>query len=496
MPTFILVKYPADLRNKVLDFSADLGQGESVVSASLVGPSPTGLTCSISSVATPMVTFTAGAGTDNTSYAADVVALTSQGRSITYTVAIAIDSQLAYTLQDQNPDAFNTLLGQLEAGQAALGVGAWAFPPSVDCTGGRITWDLIDQNGAVYSNGSAFTYKVFSSGVSNRVEGTALITAPSSMPPGLDGQKYQVRWALYLPGNATPTFSFENLRIVGPTSQPMGVPDVVEMATDNISLSIVLPRSYEHAGFQIYSGNNQIVAYIEASDKVRVADGWLMRGLIDPAALGGIDASTEPYTVIWSYWNSANANAKDKQSGRLFIVNPVLMMAAEDMRQMCNKARTTVTGEEDIMFTLPVLLSYLRRGRDAFNASYGMLTSFTMLGAAGGIREFWLMYSEMLALRSQFLAEGEKVFNYSGTAISLEVDRTSYYQTLADAIQGRIDAECKVFKMNLIKKGIIAGDGNLFGVGARPGSTGAIGISISPASSFGKLTPIFGFKGR
>ena len=490
MTTHIVVKYPADIRNKVIDFTPDLQQGDSLLSASLTATSPAGLVASVSNVTSPMATLSIGAGQDNTSYAFNIVGLTTMGNSITYTIAVAIDSQLAYSLQDQNPDAFNTLVGYLEAGQAALAIGQWSFPPTVNCTGGRITWELIDNNGLTYANGNAFTYKVTSTGASNRVEGTALITAPSSIPVNMEGQTYQIRWALYLPGNTVPSYSFEGIKIVSINSIPQGVEDIVEMVGDNITLNIVLDRSYEHVGFEIYHGNYRLIAYTEVIDKQRISDGWLCQGTIDPSTVDGMSEEVEGYTVVWTYWNSANSNVKDHQTGRLFIVNPTILAAVEDVKNMCNKARTTVNGTPDIVFSTPLVLSYLRRGRDAFNGAWGMLTAFSMLGATGGIREYWIMYAEVSALRSQFLAEGEKVFNYAGTAIQLDVDRTGYYDTLATNIQARIDAEIKAFKLNLIKKGIIAGDGNLNNVMARPGSTGAIGINISPANNFGKLAPL------
>jgi hypothetical protein len=115
-----------------------------------------------------------------------------------------------------------------------------------------------------------------------------------------------------------------------------------------------------------------------------------------------------------------------------------------------------------------------------------------MLNAKGGIREYWLRFAEVMALRSQFLAEGEKVFNFSGQAISLEVDRTQYYQTLADNIQSYLDAEGKQVKQNLIKKGITAGDGDVSDLSAmRRGANGAVAITLTPATNWGKFTNRF-----
>jgi hypothetical protein len=491
MSTNILVKYPSDLKQKVLDFTADLGSNETLVSAVVSTSSPIGLDVSITEVMSPLVTVTAGPGQDFTTYGVNVLALTSTGRTITYLLAVSVDSQLAYNLQTQNPDAFNTLVDSLEAGQAALGVGAWSFPPTVDCIGGHILWELIDQEGVTYANGNAFTYSVISSGLSNRVEGQALISCPSSIPVNLEGQRYQIRWSLYLPGTTVPSYSFENIRIVALNTVPQGVEDVVELVGDNVTLSMVLNRSFEHVGFEIYHQNTLVVPLIEVIEKIRVSDGWFFRGTINISKVTELYESTTPYTVIWSYWNNATDSIRERQTGRLFLINATIMSAVEDAKSMLNKARTTINGSADLLFTTPIVLAYLRRGKDAFNGAYGMLTSFDMTNAQGAIREFWLMYSEMMALRAQFLAEGEKVFNYSGTAISLDVDRTSYYDSLASNIQSRIEAEVKVFKMNLIKKGILGGPGSLENISARPGATGAISITLSPASSLGRFAPLF-----
>jgi hypothetical protein len=176
----------------------------------------------------------------------------------------------------------------------------------------------------------------------------------------------------------------------------------------------------------------------------------------------------------------------ERQTGRLFLVNASIMQAVTDMRTVISKAETTILGTRDILFTESLLLAYLRRGKDAFNVAYGMFTAFDMSNAQGPVREYWMRYAEVYALRAQFLAEGEKVFNFSGQAIQLDSDRTSYYQQLADNIEQRISEECKMVKQNLIKKGILGGDGNLKDLTAmRHGSNGAVAITITPASTLG-----------
>ena len=151
------------------------------------------------------------------------------------------------------------------------------------------------------------------------------------------------------------------------------------------------------------------------------------------------------------------------------------------------KAKTTLFGFQDMLFDPVVILAGLRRGKDMFNAASGHLTDFDMTNATGGIREYWLRYSEVGMLLAQSLAEGEKAFNFQGSAITLDVDKAQVYQTMATEIQQRLDQDIKQFKQNLIKKGYVSGDGNMSGIASSGNSVSRIGVAMTPASSIGRF---------
>lgn len=486
----IYVKYPADTEFKAFSLASDLAPGETLVSATATPSTPSGLTFAVTSVTSPNINISIGPGADGVSYGVVVSALTSLGRMITTQIAVSVNSQMASQYTTRNPDAFNTLLGELDAGDAAVGRSVWAFPPAFDATGGYVIWELLDQNGVTYSQGNAFEYVVTQNGVTTKIEARAIINIPQDVPTTLDGQSYQLRWTLQLGDN--PYYSFENLRVTAQLTVPQGPEDLVEMAGDTATVQLVLDKPYEKVGFEIYQYNEMIVPFVEVVSKRRVADGWLYTGDIDTSAFPQVGASLDPYTISWVYYNpSLGSNSKNRQISRLFMVNASIHQATEDMRAMINKAATTIAHRADMIFTVPALLAFLRIGRDGFNGAHGMFTAFTMTNAQGPVRYFWLKYAEIHALRSQFLAEGEKVFNFSGQAISLDVDRTQYYSQLADNWQAVLDAEVKPVKQNLIKKGILGGDGNTSVIGLGLGATGAVGITITPASQFGKYAVRF-----
>jgi hypothetical protein len=71
------------------------------------------------------------------------------------------------------------------------------------------------------------------------------------------------------------------------------------------------------------------------------------------------------------------------------------------------------------------------------------------------------------------------------------------HSQLADNLQQIIDSEAKPFKQNLTIKGIITGDGNMGldgGTAQRRGALGALGITLTPATGWGKFVARYGIR--
>ena len=453
------------------------------MSGSLSASDPTGLAVSGVGFTASTITLTVGAGTDKQSYGVQVSANTDGGHVYTKVLSVVLNSDLAANYQNTNVDAFQALVGKLEAGTAALGKCNFVFPGQVDTVNGLVQWDLLDVEGVVLASGQAFEYQTVTLTSGKRVEAQAVIGAPSNAKPTLQGQSYQIRWTLNL--NGQQYFSFESLEITGPNTVPVGGSDVIEMAdVDSVPVTIVTDQPWDTVKVDVYLKNDRLIQDVVATP-TQTADGWQYTALIVPDH-DKMLAQIEPYTLIWRANNTSRPNYVERQTGRLFLVNASIMTAVQDMKAMVSKAETTILGTKDILFTDELLLAYLRRGKDAFNAAFGMFTGFSMSNASGGIREYWLKYSEVAALRAQFLAEGEKVFNFSGQAISLDSDKTQFYQSLADNIQQYLDNDAKMMKQNLIKKGITTGDGNVDNLSKMQfGANGAVAITLTPASTIG-----------
>ena len=484
----IVVKSQVSDREVVLDLSDTVLDPLTIASASInavafpatVPP----LVTTVLSVLNQTVTLLFSGGLDNTSYGVGLLITDSLTATYSQTVAVVVKDDLVIRYQETNPYAFQSLVDSIDVGGAAVGKAFFMMPAGVNASGGYVTWSLLDKQGLVYSKGNAYDYNLTVTSTYTAIEAHAVVNTPSDIEPSNLTDRYQLRWELNIDGSVN-QYAFENLRVDSTFSIPTGAQDSVEMFGDLASIEIVLPQAWDTVTVDVYTsvGSTLVASSLPIVQRYRVSSGWFYQAELDTSLL---TASLDPYIVSWKFKNATGPSYRD--TGQVFVVNASIMRAVKSVESMISKAKTSLMGFPDELFTVPIIVTMLGRGRDAFNGAYGMFTQFTMTNADAFIREYWIKYSEVALLESQYLLEGEKAYNFSGQAISLEVDRTTYYQGLAQEIKTAIDAEIKAIKQNLIKKGLTSGDGSLVGLG-RYGSLGPVGISISPASNFG------GFRG-
>lgn len=458
--------------------------GETVSTAILQQISPTtlpALLITVQSTSLDTVTIELAAGQNETTYGFLLVVTTSSARTIQVRGAVYVTSDVSVPFTSQDPYSFQSILGSIETGQAGIAKGYFVLGAgTTGAHAGYVRWSVLANDGTIFSTGNAYEYVVTQNSFMDAVEATSVIHVPSDIPPTSDSSAYQIRWELILP-NTDPIYLFENLTVLGGSSVPLGAQDIVEMYGDPANLYLVLNKLYDSVLAEVYSGVTKVVSLTPTGKPTKVSSGYLYQITLDTST---IPASLDPLTVTWKYLNAAAPHVVSRETAKLFVVNPPILTAIEDSRMQVSKARTTLFGYEDAIFDTATILSWLRRGRDDFNAAGGLFTTFDMSIASGALRSYWLMYSEIAMLRAQSLAEGEKAFNFSGQAISLEVDRTAYYDKLADSLQSQVDSNIGPLKKNLAMKGITSGNGDLNSVhgGNRP----MLGISIHPATNINR----------
>ncbi len=371
---------------------------------------------------------------------------------------------------------FTNVLDQITVGTSAPSRVSFLLPSSVNAVGGSVVYELLDATGVVYASGSASTYTITAlPGTANQsITSEFNIVIPSTIPANVSGTRYQIRYTLTIGSNVY--YNFDNVTLLPIVSTASGANEAVELAGDPAILTLVLPQTYNVVTLDVYQYNTKLTATpLAVGSPTSISDGYLYSGTLDTTV---IPPALIPYTIMWNYNNTGGTVYRE--AGKLFLTTPSLIMATKDIEAVINRAHVGINSKP--MYSTQDILTYLRLGADMFNAS-GHPTSFTMTNATGPIRALWLAFSQVAALRSQYLAEGNKAFDFSGQAISLNVDRTQYFESLASAIEQQVTEPVRQLKTVLSKRGLTAGDGNVVPTALAYGAIGSIGISLSPVSN-------------
>lgn len=492
MSTFVIFKNYGSDAIETLQIQSLLNDTEHVISVSAGVPTPSTNNPLIATVLDNDVKVNLTGGEDGVSYGFDLF-ITTDERNISALVAVLVKSEasLLNPYTSTSPDAFKGLIGEVQAGSSAIGKAKFTFPAELDPSSGYIIYELLTSNDEVIAEGNCFNYHINDIGNSKVVTGEAVVSIPSNLVPTAEGESYQIRWSIFF--DDLVMYSFEEVVIAGDATVPLGTQPVVELPGSHATLELVLEDLYDEVTVQLYDANKAISDPVPmfsrsmpgVSKPYPVPGGYFFSGVIPTDEL---KPSLVPYSFVWRYWMSNEAYRQYSESDHLWVVTPSVLSAVEDVLAKVNKARTTLYGKPDLLYPTPTVLTWLRRAMDAFNGFQGYLTRFNMLNATGAVREYWLLFAELFAIESQYLAEGEKSFEFQGEAISLSVDKTQYLDTAAGNIRSKLEADMPGVKKNLIIKGMTEGDGDVANQAGR-GLMGAVGINITPASVWSPVRP-------
>lgn len=471
---------------EISEFKIDLKEIPSITEVKLLGIYPqTDDSLDVEHAMLDCLVLRVSGGHPNTTYSIKFKVSYAEGEKIIEVVVLVCDEEFDPLIATA-PDAFMDLVGTMRAGESTVSTVIFNVPAELEVGTGYILWELLNNQGEIVSNGNAFSYDWDSNGINTSVSGQCVIVCPSYLQPTSHEQRYQIRYTLAIGENTY--YQYETLRIETNVTVPIGAPDLVELSGKKATVTLVLPRLYENCKVAIYSNNTAITEDRILKNPQRVSTGWMYSACLKTEAF---PVSLDSYDVVFEFWDKeCEVNS---ESCKLWVINPSIRSAADDILAKIQKARASLYGAPDLIFTMPTVLTWMRRGRDLFNGWQGIFTNFTMTNAKGIIREYWLLCSEMGALEAQFMAEGEKAFDFSGAAISLNVDRTGTLQTMIDSIRGNLDQNLKPIKQVMTQKGYTNGDGSgtdgQGGIASSINALGAVGLSITPASAWGRFYP-------
>lgn len=374
--------------------------------------------------------------------------------------------------------AFLNSFEPVQAGNSATTVAQFVLPVGTNASSGVITYELLDASGVVYSSGGATNYTTTNAVNGVVAQADVTVVVPSNIPVTLTGSAYQVKLNLAIVGYPVYTM-YSLVQVLPNTYVEQGASDLVEIKGNTCNLQLVLPTSQPYVTANLYWYNDILnSAPPTVTGPTAVSDGYMWQITLDTST-EVTPASLVPYQFVWSYGASSSSPLSSEASS-VYIVTASVLQAVKDLMAKINKAKTSL-GERPT-FSSTEALTYLRLGADKFNA-FGMPTNFSFTKATGGVRAFWLAFSEIEALRAQYMFEGESAFDFQGQAISLNVDRTQYYDGLASSVENQITEPARQFKVQLAKRGNLDGEGDVNPNALRQGAIGSIGISLSPVSN-------------
>lgn len=334
-----------------------------------------------------------------------------------------------------------------------------------------VSWQLYDAHNRLWNHGEAATVKKEAHQFQPNgfiISAELDIAIPKEMPASSDGASAQLHWLIKNDrGNVTTVI--ENFLVFTATYESPGENDTVVLYGQNIVVSRHLPNATGAVTFSIYSSNSPLLSDVTI---VKNEQGMYYKNI---GKMPNMGASLDPYTVVWTY---NEGNNPIQEISYVYVVNPTMLDTTKQMEQFLNRAYIDNGIQPSTTFTIQDYLSYLRQGRDQFNAAVKP-TSFTMTAANGAIHWFWMGYSCWSACKAQYMAEGMKSFNYSGQTVSLDVDRAPFWDAMADSIMTQLNDAVKPFKDNLAKTGVTGGDGS--NVTGRV-SVGVVGVTVHPLS--------------
>ena len=393
-------------------------------------------------------------------------------------------------------------IGQVVAGSVINTRFRISIPFDTDLSGAVATFELLDLDGYTYNAGTCGQINTEISPTNPQeilVFADSVIAIPTSLAVNSAGTRYQIRYSLLLQ-QSNPVFIFDQFEVVPLTEVRYGPSSTIELATSGMQpiVYLTLPEQVQVANMActVEIENTQITTGTIATEPTVSGNGYVYQAQLPaPKNIPQALVRLSPYVIKWTYQDQQSM--PQVEVGRMWVINSSILDVAKEVQSFINRAYTDGGISPGTTFGALDVLEYLRIGQDAFNAA-DKPTMYSFTNAKNAFRWFWVMYSSAAACRAQALVEGMKAFNYSGQEVQLDVDRTQYWDNMAQNLEQQANEQIKEFKTNLWRRGQTRGDGSndvLLGLQA----VGSIGISIhgaSPlrASAFGYGMPSnFGF---
>ena len=173
-------------------------------------------------------------------------------------------------------------------------------------------------------------------------------------------------------------------------------------------------------------------------------------------------------------------NKKERLMQNIWVVTPQMLNAMNLLEGSLNKARLDNVIPQ-LEYTQADLLTYLQRGLALFNTYSPNLMDFNGRNMQGGLLDILVLCGSYYALGAQLLAEGMLAFDFTGQAVTLNVDRTPALEGALGRVEQQMTERVPRLKQMLLRRGVTGGEGS-----DNVGNSSGLGITVlsnSPTTS-------------
>lgn len=270
--------------------------------------------------------------------------------------------------------------------------------------------------------------------------------------------------------------------------QPFASPDIGDVVimqdeeTIDFSIPVRLEDSY-NSWLSIYLHNDSITEKVEIPHTKRIKYAtYTSVSSVKP----NIDPLLQSYLMVLEY--NTFKPEKQRLMNNLWVVTPQMLNCMNALEQSLNKARLENVIPQ-LEYTQSDLLHYLQRGLNLFNSYSPNLTDFNGTNMQGALFDALILCASYYALGAQLLAEGMLAFDFSGQAVTLNVDRTPHLESALGRVEAQIQDRIPKLKQLLLRHGVAGGNGS-DALGSSLG-VGLVVLSNSPTTSKNVFRPGF-----
>lgn len=275
----------------------------------------------------------------------------------------------------------------------------------------------------------------------------ATFVIPDTAMLSTDVGHYQIAWDFL--AKSGKEFSYrEAFDVVHPSYDLTQAKELQKLVLPmtSIEMSLPLPRRVMDVQLQIFNQDSSIVFTAVPAQMGMYSDYYIYSTTIPE----GVFKSNTDYMAVWFM----------RDSGNTVVFTQVIhcaslwdMQKISDLRMYLDKVAKSVDTyqgykDSDLYF-------YLQQGADYINSikipTDWTLQSYQTMYQLQGVHYWLLEAAKWCALRAQYLAEGDSVFDFSGQPVSLSVDRTGFIESELGRIQSGLENQLAQVKTQIVK---------------------------------------------